>query len=216
MQDDYVEYYPEDLPMPPQPMPGEKSDSIYSGLMTQKKIENILQQINPENLIVEIEHRIKGYRKDEYTQQWVQITKDQKPISEELISNFITFLASFLNNNTSMTNLSEKEINKIMYAVIEYIVDDLQTNGERYKLGYNRKVKIYNRMKDKYYFVDKFVPDYSEWSRIALIIESSVFFTLKRALNGSEARRILSSLSIGEQYRGNQQPSKGGILEFWK
>ncbi|KKL76492.1 hypothetical protein LCGC14_2044330, partial [marine sediment metagenome] len=88
----------------------------YPSYQADKRMDSILEQINPDNLIVEIEHRIKGFRKDTLTKQWVAISGKQKVISEELVANFVSFLSSFLTNNTTLSNFSDKEINRIMIA----------------------------------------------------------------------------------------------------
>ena len=85
-----------------------------------------------------------------------------------------------------------------MKMVIEYITDDLRSNAHLYGLGKN----------------------YSERTRIGIIICATVYATLKRAQNGMEAGRIFRSVKIGENNNpyGNQQQS-GGIanaLKFWK
>lgn len=191
------QYYPEDIPPMPAQLPGINSDALYADYMQEKKIENILAQINPDNLLADIEARIKGYRKDSLTKQWVKISSAPE-ISPYLVGNFMSFLSSMLNNNTTLSNFKDKEINLIMRMVIKYVADDLRSNGERYGLGNN----------------------YSERTRIGIIICATVFTTLKRAQNGMEAGRIFRSVKIGENNNpyGNQQQGGGlaNALKFWK
>lgn len=167
----------------------------YPSYQADKRMDSILEQINPDNLIVEIEHRIKGFRKDTLTKQWVAISGKQKVISEELVANFVSFLSSFLTNNTTLSNFSDKEINRIMIAIKKYVTDDLRTNAILYNLEH----------------------DYSERTRIGLIICATVFTTLKRAQSGMEASRIFKSINIGEHLGGGQQQKGfGDALKFWK
>ncbi|KKM23442.1 hypothetical protein LCGC14_1615180, partial [marine sediment metagenome] len=59
--------------------------------------------------------------------------------------------------------------------------------------------------------------DYSERTRIGLIICATVFTTLKRAQSGMEASRIFKSINIGEHLGGGQQQKGfGDALKFWK
>jgi hypothetical protein len=183
-------YFPEDGAMQQQG----KSDAVYADYVREKKIENLLSQINPDNILADIEARLKGFRKDIYTGQWV-INKNHLEVNELLVSRFISFLGAFLNNDITLSNFNEQEINRIMYAVIEFIIDDFRTHSDEYNIH-----------------------DYSERTRIGLVICSTVFATLKRAMNGNEASRIFKSLRIGEQLNPGQQQQKSFIdsLKFWK
>jgi len=98
--------------------------AIYAETVREEKVTNILSQINPDNLLVDIEHRIKGEKKNVYTGQWEQITGDQEPISDKLVSRFISYLGCILNQNTSMSNFSSIEINNMMELTIDWIKND--------------------------------------------------------------------------------------------
>lgn len=191
------DFYPEDLPRPPLQTPGPNSDQVYADFIQEKKVENILAQINPDNIIADIETRIKGYRKDILTGEWVKI-EGAPEISSVLIGDFITFLSAFLNNNSTLTNLKDKEINNIMRMVIVWISDTFREKKTVYGLD--------NR--------------YSEMTRIGIIICGATFFTLKRALNGLESLRVFRVMRIGEMANpyGGEQKGSGlkEALAFWK
>ena len=112
----------------PQAQPGFDQSNIYADQIKEEKITNILSQINPDNLLADIEYRIRGYKKNTYSQVWEKIDKDSDEINEELVANFMSFLGSVLNQNTSMCNFSSSEVNTIMDHIIEYIADDLTVN----------------------------------------------------------------------------------------
>lgn len=222
------ELYPEDLPRLPPNLPGPTSDSVYADYVQEKKAENILAQINPDRLLAEISERIKGRYKDIYTEQWVQI-EGAPQVSPLLVGNFISFLSAFLNNSVTLSNFREKEINNIMKAVIQYVVDDLRSNSEKYQIGSvrHRRVTItYADGSSKSYIESTFTPNYSEMTRIGLIVCMSTFSTLKRALNGLESLRIFRIMKIGEMNSpyagGGGGTSEGGMgsfkeaLKFWK
>ncbi len=171
------------------------TSALYADTIREEKITNILSQINPDNLLADIEYRIRGYKKNNLTQEWEKINSKADEISGQLVSSFMSFLGSHLNQNTSMSNFSSGEINTIMGHIIEYIADDLTVNDHKYSL----------------------VEDYQEMSRIGNIISMSVFSVLKRAQNGMEARRIFAALKIHEQL--TQSPQQKGLvdaLKFWK
>jgi len=174
------------------PNPDNDLNALYADTMREEKITNILSQINPDNLLADIEYRIKGYKKNNLTGEWEAITKDGKNINEILVANFMSFLGSILNQNTSMSNFSSGEINTIMDHIIEYIADDLTVNDEKYGI----------------------VGDYQEMSRIGNIVTMSVFAVLKRSQNGMEARRVFSALKISENL--TQAPQKKGVWDALK
>lgn len=169
--------------------------ALYADTMREEKVSNILSQISPDSLLTEIEHRIRGEKKDEFTQQWVAISKNAPKVSEEMVSKFISFLGSILNQNTTMSNFSPQEINNLMQMVVRYVVNDLDVNCKKYGIE----------------------GDFTEMTRIGMIIQNTVFIVLKRAQNGMEARRVFSAWKVSESL--NQAPQKKGIMDslsFWK
>jgi hypothetical protein len=181
----------------PQQLQSQDQDinSLYADTIKEEKITNILSQINPDNLLADIEWRIKGYKKNTITDEWEKIDPNSKEINNQLVANFMSFLGSVLNQNTSMSNFSSGEINTIMEHIIEYISDDLTVNDKKYGIEGN----------------------YQEMSRIGNIVSMTVFSVLKRAQNGMEARRVFSALKIHENL--TQAPQQKGLvdtLKFWK
>ncbi len=170
-------------------------NSLYAEGMREEKTANILAQISPDDLLNEIEHRIRGEKKNQFTKEWEPISKDAPPISDEMVAKFMSFLGSILNQNTTMSNFSAQEINNIMSMVIDYVSDDLDVHSEDYGIEGN----------------------YTEMTRIGMIIQNTMFTVLKRAQNGMEARRVFSSWRVSENL--NQPTQKKGIsnaLAFWK
>lgn len=170
------------------------SDEIYANVMQEDRIKNIIAQISPENQIEEIEMRIRGYRKDPVSGMWVKIENAIDP-PPQLVGKFVSYLSAIMNQATTLGNISTIQVNKIMKMVIEWIVDDIEANAEEYELEDN----------------------YTERTRIAHIVLNNVFFTLTRAINGTESRRMWSSLSLAEStnpYGAQQQKSEW--WKFWK
>ena len=170
-------------------------NSMLADNMREDKVSNILSQISPDGLLNEIEHRIRGEKKNEFTLTWEPINSKAKPVSEELVGRFMSFLGSILNQNTTMSNFSPQEINNIMDLVISYVANDLDVNSERYDIE----------------------GDYTEMDRIGHMIENNVFTVLKRAQNGMEARRVFSAWNVNENLnQGNQKKGIASALSFWK
>lgn len=211
---------------------GQDPNSLYADYMREEKVRNVIEQINPDYLLEDIEHRIRGELKDRFTKDWKQIGKPK--VSELLITNYISFLGSILNQNTSLSNFSAKEINNIMEMIVDYTTDDLSDNDESY--GFVKKnVLIINQQVKKlvpYTTSEGFiiytelpmivehemeisrVVDYNEMTRIGNIICMTTFAVLKRAMNGMEAQRIFKHLNMSENL--NQQQQKKGAMDFLK
>jgi hypothetical protein len=180
-------------------------NSLYADNMREEKVMNIIQQLNPDNLVEDIEHRIRGEKRNRFNQEWEKINpKSEKVVSDLLIENYISFLSSLLTQNTSLSNFSSQEINNLMMMIVEHIRDDLSDNAPDY--GFITKDAYGND-----------TIDFNEMNRIGMIICGTTFAVFKRAQNGMEARRIFSSLKVSESL--NQQDGKKGLLEsmkFWK
>jgi hypothetical protein len=211
-------------------------NSVYADSLRDEKVRNVIAQLNPDLLIVQIENRIRGNRWNYQTEIWEPISKDAPQISEELVQNFISFLNPYLTQNTSLSNYSADEINNIMAMIIDYIKDDLTDNGERYGLTkkefitiekeckllvpiFNNGILTYSydkiTMPQKVYIGDE-ITDYNQFTRIGNIICMSVFSVLKQAQNGMLASRIFKALSVRETLDGGQKKSALDVVKFWK
>ena len=171
------------------------SDELYAGAIQEDKIKNIVSQLDPENQLKEIEMRIRGFKKNVFTNEWERIDPDSPEPPKLLIMRFISYLSSIMNQNTTQSNLSEQQVNAMMKLVIGYVTDELDSNAGLYNLENN----------------------YTERTRIGHIMLNSTFFVLNRALNGQEAKRMWKAMSLSESF--NQQPQKskwGEAIQFWK
>lgn len=168
-------------------------NAIYADTLRKEGTANLLDQLNPDNLMVDIEHRIRGEKKDPYSNQWIS-GNTKKPVSEKLITNFMSFLGAILNQNTSMSNFSGDEINNMMEMIITYVGVDLVVNDEEYGI----------------------VENYPEMWRVANIITMSCFATFKQAMNGSLSRRIFGSLKVNASLTEAPNNPLKDALAIWK
>ncbi len=170
-------------------------NAIYADSLREEKTANLLDQLNPDNLLVDIEHRIRGEKKDPYTQRWVPISeKYSRAINEELISNFVSFLGSILNQNTSMSNFTQHEINNMMTMIITYVKNDLTVNDEKYEI----------------------VGNWTEMDRIANIICITCFSTFKQAMNGTFSRRVFGTMKVSADLTKENKKSWKDAVQFWR
>lgn len=168
------------------------ADELYATYLQEERVKNIISQISPDNQLLDLQWRIKGYIKNPVTQQWEKTNAKAPEPHPLLVARFISYLSSILNQNMSLSNLSSMEINKIMKSVIEWTIDDLRSNSEIYDIK----------------------NDYAERTRLAHILWNSTFATMKRALNGMESRRVFKALNVTENL--SQLPKKRGLLDYLK
>jgi len=179
-------YSQEEMPITP--------NELYAQQLNEDKVKNIIAQISPSNQVEEIEMRIKGYKKNIYTGEWEKIGSIKSEIPEELINRYTSWLSSFMSLNTTLGNLSSTQLAMIMKNAIEWVVDDLDVNADKYGIE----------------------KDYTERTRIADMLLNSTFLVLNRSLNGAEARRFWSALSLTESSSFNPQQNKSDWWKFWK
>jgi hypothetical protein len=168
-------------------------ETLYADSMREEKVTNVISQIDPSNLLGEIEHRLRGEKFNQQEQAWEPISKTSKPLSPELISKLISFLGSVLNQNTTLSNYSIHEVNNRMEMVIDYLRDDLSDNDEKYGIE----------------------GDYTEMTRIGMIMCEAVSSVFRRALNGMESKRIFSALKVTESLTTPNKPGIKEAFKFW-
>lgn len=229
MEEQNEEYMPQEYAENPQ-----DPNSLYADIIREERVKNVISQINPDLLLEDIEHRIRGEVKDRYTSEWRPISKVHKQVSELLISNYVSYLGSILNQNTALSNFASSEINNLMQIVVEHLRDDLSDNDEAYGFATVKSILLKRIAKELYPVVNNEglityqtkdiqieteielnkIVDYNEMDRIGNIILMSTFAVLKRAQNGTEARRIFSALKVTESLQPQNQ--KKGIMDLFK
>ena len=167
-------------------------NAMYADAMREEKAANILQQINPDSLLTDIEHRIRGEKKG-FQGQWVKISNSKGEVSEELVSDFVSFLGAILNQNTSMSNFKEQEVNNMMTMIIGWVKSNLVVNANRYGIEGN----------------------FPEYDRVAHIVCATCFAVFKRALNGGEARRIFKMMRMNENINPERKGKFTDNFKFW-
>ncbi len=170
-------------------------NALYADSMREEKVANVISQLDPQNLLEEIEHRLRGEKFNKLTKEWEPIGDYSIPMSEKLISRLMSFLGAVLNQNTTLSNYSIPEINNRMEMVIDYIRDDLSDNDKEYGLE----------------------GDYTEMTRIGMIVCETVSSVFRRALNGMESRRIFNALKVTESLtQAPQNQTMKEAFRFWK
>lgn len=169
------------------------TDEIYGRELQNALVRNIVAQINPDQQRFEIEMMLRGFKKNWQTDEWEK-RQGVPEVKELLIDDFMAYLSSIMNQSTSLSNLTDGEINNIMRQAIEWIADSLEDE----KYGIN---------------------SYNERSRIGHIILNPMFIVMKRALFGQESKRMWKSINLNETGNPQSEQKKGGwmdALKFWK
>ncbi len=169
-------------------------DELYANVMNENRIQNLIAQISPDNQLYEIEMRIKGYKKNIYSGSWEKINPDAPEVHPLLVSRYIAFISTILNQNTCLSNIQADQINKMMKLCIEFIVDDIDANAKTYGLE----------------------TDYTERTRIGYMVLNVIFLVLSRAKDGMESRRMWKALNVTET--GSMEQKRGALdfMKFWK
>lgn len=161
----------------------------YAGQMREERVRTLLTEIDPENLLESLEYRLKGYKFDALKRAWVKRSggEEEPELPEKLINKVISLLSSILTIGTTFSNLQVGDVNRIMSLLIDIVVSDLVVNGEDYGIKNN----------------------FNEKERICFIVFSTVYLTLRRAIDGSEAKRFFGSLRMNESIHPQRSKDKG-------
>jgi len=190
------EYFQEE-PQPNSPM------GVVPSYTPEEKVENIVGQIDPQRILDNLNHSLKGeyYSKEE--SKWIKI-------GEELINDagrgwIISYFTSILNNASTMGTIDETRFGYLMEGIIRTVTREFRNNLE--KFGF---VPPGSRYKEKIY-ENKGTPDTARMDSIAEIIYQRACLVFSRSLSGSESKRIFQSLlmrdnlSYGEQMQPQQK-----------
>ena len=153
----------------------------YAGQLREERVRTLLTEIDPENLLESIEYRIKGYKYNRQKNAWEKRNNTEE-IPSDLIDKVIAKLSSILSLNTTFSNIQPQDVNNIMGLLIDITISDLVVNGKNYGID----------------------TDFNRKEEIGFIIFNTVYLTLRRSINGTEARRFFGSLRMNETITPNQ------------
>lgn len=168
-------------------------NALYADAMREERVANVLSQLDPSNLVDEIEHKLRGQKFDRTTQEWVDIGDGKNGVSELLIERYVSFLGSILTIHTTISNYSLSEINNRMRLIISYLKRDMSNHAKDYGLVHN----------------------YTERDRIAMIVLETTSSAFRRALDGSESRRMWGALKVDASLNPANKKGVMDALKFW-
>lgn len=185
---------------------GNYSQDPYIGAIPsyseEEKINNIVGQIDPQRILDNLNHALKGeyYSKEEGA--WVKV-------GDELINDagrgwIISFFTSIMNNASTMGIITEKQFSSLMEGIINTVTREFRCNLEKFGFVPPGPGFKYGR------YENKGTPDTSRMSTISEMIYQRAFIIYSRSLNGSESKRVFGSLRMSDNMGfGNayQQPN---------
>lgn len=191
MNNPYPDYYPQSQQGMAMPV---TSDEVYASELQREIVKNIIAQLDPGNQLDKIQMALKGYRKNEHTQEWIKINPNGKEPHPELVEKLMGRLVPLVSQSMTMAFLSEKQVNMMMHRFIGWLNDFIDNNSEKYGID-----------------------DESERTRICDIMLDAAFPNLTRALNGRESTRIFKAISLSEYNGGdNGGNKKKSMLDYLK
>ena len=154
------------------------------------EITNIVGQIDPNTIIDNLDHALKGEQWNKEEGKWIPNASNKPLTNDACRGAIVSYLDGILNNNTTMGNVDVKKLSHIMEAIIQSIKRMFVVNleefgfvpqGERYEEGI-----YYNRG----------TPDSARMTMVANMIYGVCYMVLSRALHGTESKRVFKSLSM--------------------
>lgn len=195
--------YPEQSP----PQHQEAPINITPEYTSEEEIKNIVGQIDPQRILDNFNHSLKGeyYSKEEG--EW-------KKIGDELVNTacrgwVISYMTSLMNNASTMGIIQEKQLSFLMEGVIKTVTREFRCNLE--KFGFVPPGKYY----DKKVFENKGTPDTARMDSVAEMIYQRALLIFTRSLKGTESQRVFKSLHMTDQLQFLPQQKKGFIRSMF-
>jgi hypothetical protein len=145
----------------------------YDRILQEEKVSNFISLTSPYKTIAKVDWILKGFVYDEGQNKFIKVSDG---IPDEIRMDFLQSMTPHLTEDVRMTRLDVSTINAIMEFCIEWTIDYLDIVADDYNLTEEQMTKI------------------------ALIMWSSVFYTLSRSVNGVERDRMYSVLKLGDNF----------------
>jgi len=170
-------------------------------------ISNIVGQIDPNTIVDNLNHSLKGEFFDKEKSLWVLNPSKEPLVNDACRAFIISYVTGIMNNNSTMGTISQNQLGYLMESVIEDLGKEFVCNLERFGFvpkgpGYNNGV-----------YENKGNPDSSRMSSVSNMIIRAVFSCYTRSLNGMESRKMWSSLNMTDNL--NYSPQGGEQSSGW-
>ena len=170
------------------------------------RVDNIVEQINPQNIIDNFDHALKGEYYNKEKLQWEMNASQEHMVNDACRGSIISFMTGILNNASTMGIIDAKQLSFLMESVIESINRMFVVNLE--KFGFVPPGVGYE-MKD---YENKGTPDSAKMTAVSNMIFSLTFLVYSRSLSGMESKKVFASLSMTDALNYQQPQQKQGFM----
>lgn len=93
-------------------------------------------QLEPSDVIEELEHYMRG---DVWTEKGWKVIKDRRFMNDMGINRFLTIIRGHLSKIISMSELNDKEINRICYECRQAVIDEIYCHEKKFEIEKSTK-----------------------------------------------------------------------------
>ena len=169
-------------------------------------VDNILAQIDPSQIIDNLDHALKGEIYNKEKGAWELNPSGKAMVNDACRGSVISYLTGLLTNNTTMSILQPNDLSNIMESVIETITKRFVVNLEEF--GFVPPGPGYEEGR----YCNQGTPDTARMTQVSNLVYTVVFLTLSRAIAGMESKKVFGSLSMTDNLNYGQQPQQGNWL----
>jgi len=170
----------------------------------ESSISNIVGQIDPNTIVDNLNHSLKGEFYDKESGMWVMNPSKEPLVNDACRGFLISYVTGIMNNNSTMAIITQQQLGYLMESVIEEMGKEFVCNLERF--GFVPPGPGYKSMK----YENKGTPDSSRMSSVSNMIFRAIFSCYTRSLNGMESKKIFSSLNMSDGLNFNPQQQQSG------
>ena len=173
-------------------------------------VDNIVAQIDPQNIIDNLDHALKGESFKKETGEWA---KTGEPLVNENCRGWtISYLTGLMNNSSTMATIDKDQFSNLMRGIIRNVTKTVACNVENF--GFVPPSKGYKKKN----YRNKGSPDRERMDTLCEMILQRAFMIYTRSLMGMESRKIFQSLSMTDNlnYGPPAQQNQGWVSKMFR
>jgi len=185
---------------------------VPMGYTSEASVSNVLDQIDPQSIIDNFNHALKGEYFNKEKGVW-EFAGDGTPlVNDSCRSWIISYLTAIMNKSSTLGTIDKLQFSSLMDGIIRNVTREFVSNLE--KFGFVPKGPDY--LNSNYY--NRGIPDSSRMDTVAEAIYQRAFMIYSRSVNGMDSRKIFGSLSMHDpmMFGGSQQGGGGWASGLFK
>ena len=176
---------------------------MYPSYTPESSISNIVGQIDPNTIIDNLNHSLKGEFYDKEKGIWLMNPSGVPLVNDACRGFIISYVTGVMNNNSTMAIISQQQLGFLMESIIEEINKEFICNLESF--GFVPPGPGYANGQ----YENKGTPDSARMTSVSGMIFRAIFSCYTRSLNGMESKKIFSSLRMTDGLEFNPQQQQG-------